>query len=74
MTCEYTVIITRVCAVAATSTSTKYTSDCYIVTIVIVMLYYCLCFNACTVTHAWLELTLYRRSNARGSPWTMHGH
>jgi len=71
---EYTVIITQACAVATTSTSTKHTGDCYIVTIMIVMLYYCMCCNTCTVTHVWLEPTLYRQRDMRGSPWTMHGH
>jgi len=34
------------CAVATTSTSTKHTCDCYIVTIVIVILHYSLCCSA----------------------------
>jgi len=67
----YTVIITQMCAVAKTLPSTKHTHDCCIVTIV---LYYCLCCDACTVTYEWLEPILYRQSDAHGSPWNRHGH
>jgi len=41
MTREYIVIITRDYALATTSTATKHTRYCYIVTIKIVILYYC---------------------------------
>jgi len=58
----------------STSKSTKHTRDRYIVTIVIVMLYYCLCCNAGTVTHAWLEPIVYRQSDTRGSAWTTRCH
>jgi len=70
--CEYTVIITRACAVATTLTSLMIAI--YIVTIVIVLLYYCLCCNAGMVTHVWLEPILYRQSDACGSPWTIHSY
>jgi len=67
MSCEYTVIITQVCFSYNLDINKEHTHD------EIVMLYYFLCFNVCTVTH-WLEQTLYRRSDGHGSPWTMHGH
>jgi len=75
--CECTVIITWTCAVAITLTSHSwllYSKNCDSYAVLLFMLYYCLCCNTCTVTQVWLEPIFYRRSDACGSSWTMHGH